>query len=437
MSNERFSYLRATRSNVPLEQLSSAQMGHMLHSLIDSIHRVMLLDEMHNIPEDKTNLSEFKIQALPPDFILESISDWRAASTFFINSAKKAFEDDPVQPTAVNKAVGATHVANIMHGVQRAKAGDIARHIKWPDNIRDMIGKYDDLVKEYRDLAKKYGSYTDIPAIEAGDHQKRFEQHFEALKTALLAMDSLTLESEGKTYTISNKISLTDTLKDCTPATLLFFLKDVPKGAADPNKRPPTGWVMMKQFGGARSQISDMMTRLQEHIEGEVNAKLDLFKMHKESETIRASLKQEARSMQLLHQVIGIMGDMYPQAQADIERLLGFIEQPVNIDALQTPKEAAFLLYSAARSMELHGCTDKQLLGEMTSLAQELAVRSSFEDIGDKAPLLQIASQVSSQIREPFIRHNITAALDLITHSVSAKDEKIMKARAGTRRHGL
>ena len=341
---DRFRYKDALRPSDSSQDVTVAQLGHMLDTLKDAAlcMRHLAVDPHLDPQYDRVYLHTDQ-KDLPP-YVEALASNFMRGSSFNRNDLrdmeKKHYPD-------------ISAFMNIVHGMMRQQSLKIAEAFVMPQEVAETGQEYDALIKEYKTLVEKYSKpdekpdYRNIPADEMQHYAERFEPVADKLAAQLKALPSIDVEIGGKRHTIPNDTLVNGRLTDTYPAAVWFAYRTLGSGAADKNKRPADLEYEARQrkLIGAQSMITDTVQGLLDigDAQGfEWPGALDRTKLQK-------AMEDYTHSFNLLLHFCRTADCIYPLVGEDLERFIHMGGGSPELGDLQNPYETALMLYAVER----------------------------------------------------------------------------------------
>jgi len=411
-------YLGEPRHPVTLEQVDIRRLAAMEETLVDALHLVLLMEDLKEPLANRDITFVYpKDGTLPPAYVMEALGDYREAPSFFRWDKPRYDPSAPRKRKPSIKLPDAIRGAEAMHRQSRNMGSAIGQwfnKIVWDDanplhtDIKREVQHYDALLARYRGLMEKYGDASKLETEGAAEYE-RFCQEFGktvgALKEHFRKLTSFTIEDSGKRWEVPNAEPLNPAFASSLPALTMFAFRKAGKEGIDTDVHPLLGFHLLTDILGVESDLHLVMHSMEQHLTAHVHRPVTVFTPARRRD-IQEALEAHAHGMQLLytfHRVAGWLEDVYPEgykqlAHADMEQFLKWAGKNAWLERIETPKEAAALLYAVERRLTKEGIFE----GENAALQPQL--RAAADSIAAAADMTALQGRQDQQLRWTLMR---------------------------------
>jgi hypothetical protein len=415
----RYQYRKAPRAAKELNELTLSEFGYYADSFSDLAH-FMLLTETHPHlpPGDPTRVTPEK---LPPDYVIRYFGDYRPGSSLFRMDRQFKTPDD--YPTAAGSVVGIAKFLESIHSYSRGNSKKLLGKVQWPEEVEDLKTQINKAIEGYQELVRAHGDdQTAVPAVQLEQVDATLKPLLARLDAELSKMTSVTTQFPHGIGEVTFQSNAEDPLVKHLPKTdmahVLFFLDNASLAVADSGLIPECYTDASLDSVGAASLITDAMAGVLQRLSQnpKTQSMTNIF-MVRLREKIKKDVTTHSRDLQMFGLYQRTLAGAYDIAYDDIDRMLTLCGQPIGVESLREPREAAVLLYAAAKRLErdVPGFDSTDTL----TLAREAANCGSMSEVKPvlkaQQARLDVLKSAGSILEDNALNHCVTLVEDIVT----------------------
>lgn len=391
---QRYRHHGAPRTAKNVSELSVTEYGNVFDTIMDLIHGTLICGSCSQLPTQSDPISITPSpENFPPAYVYNFFDDYRYGGSFFRGDRHAANPDEPSAPKVLH---GVAKFADKTHLDSRKLPTQLIKNVEWPPDVLAAKQEFQQTRTYYEGLVKEYQGHNNIPASLLTDIDGRIDSFLTNLRAALdpSNLKIITVElSDGSKVHLNNEPSFLTDRSEANTALVLFQFSDPRMIITDLEKVPERYAEFSIEAIGAESLLTDLLQQLLD--QSSPDGAAFQGSLGKFRENLKTHVRDHARDLQMLGAFHRTLDIGYERAYDDIDHLLRICELPTQINAIESPKEAAVLTYAAARFIQNHSPKPLAVTPTLLSIADQLSHAESMAGARDilerNEPTLRVA----------------------------------------------